>query len=77
TNYGIASSGLKQSLIKLKQMESVLSENLKIEPKPLFITGYTDLQNIASESALIKNNFQKIGTVDYESEINNAWIVKA
>ncbi|KKS02112.1 MAG: hypothetical protein UU64_C0002G0001, partial [candidate division WWE3 bacterium GW2011_GWF2_41_45] len=51
--------------------------NLKIEPRPLFITGYTDLQNIASESALIKNNFQKIGTVDYESEINNAWIVKA
>ncbi len=74
---GVAANGLKQSLIRLKQMESTLAEYSKNDPRPIFITAYTDPKNPTSESSLIKNNFQKIGTVDYEGEINNAWIVKA
>lgn len=77
THPGIALHGLRQALIKLKNMEQTVADYSENVPRPIFITAYTDPQNTFSEISLVKNNFQKVGTVDYEGEMDNVWIAKA
>lgn len=68
---GVAISGLKQMLIKIEQMEKTVLAG------PIFITAYTNPENLASEGVLRQNNFTKLEQqMDYGKEKDNVWIKK-
>lgn len=67
---GVAVNGLKQTIDILRKIDNNGSRDL-------YITGYTDPKNIASEYVLNANRFTKIDTqIMYEGELNNVWVRK-
>jgi flagellar motor protein MotB len=70
-NYkGVAVNGLKQSIDIIKKINNNYS-------KDIYITGYTDPQNIASEYVLETNGFTKLSQqITYINELSNIWIKK-
>ena len=66
----VARIALKQSIDIILKMNNNHSPNI-------FLTGYTDPKNIASESALINNDFQKLDQqIHYVDDLSNILIKK-
>ncbi len=72
---GVAISGVKQSLIKLREMEKTTSAEIHPE-RPIFVSAYTYPDNIASEKVLLQNGFKKLEKMvnDKIGKPNNVWI---
>lgn len=67
-NVGV--SGLKRSIEIIKKMKNNKTRNI-------YITGYTDPNNIASEYVLKNNGFEKLSSqMMYINEVSNIWIKK-
>lgn len=73
---GVAVNGVKQSLILLRQMENLMAQSSTESPRPIYITAYTESENVPSEKALIVNGFQSMGIADYDGKTNNFWLKK-
>ena len=72
---GVAVNGVKQTLGIIADLEVTIAQAANKEPRPIVITAYTDPANGASEAVLKKNGFQLLGEkVDYDGELNNAWV---
>ena len=73
---GVATCGIKQTLIKLKQMEKTFSEASNLSPRKIFVSAYTYPDNIASEKVLENNGFKKLPQqiTDDDNLPNNVWI---
>ncbi len=74
---GVAVNGLKQSLIKLKQMEETISTASGEAPRRVLITAYTSPENKASEAVLSRNGFEIAGSQQYkkgEEHEDRLWI---
>jgi hypothetical protein len=70
THKYVARIALKQSVDIILKMNNNHSPNI-------FLTGYTDPQNVASESALMNNDFQKLDQqIHYIDSLSNIWIKK-
>ena len=69
-NRGVAVNGLKQSIDIIKKIDNNKSQHI-------FITGYTDPNNIASENVLQINGFEKLESqITYVNELSNIWLKK-
>ncbi len=67
---GVAVNGLKNTMEILRKIDNN-------DSRDLYITGYTDPKNIASEFVLNSNRFTKLDSqIIYEGEMNNVWIRK-
>lgn len=67
---GVAVNGLKNTIDIIRKMD----DN---DSKDLYITAYTESNNIASEFVLKTNRFEKLNEqISYENELNNVWIRK-
>lgn len=67
---GVAVNGLKNTLEILRKIDNN-------DSRDLYITGYTDPKNIASEYVLNSNRFTKLDEqILYENEMSNIWIRK-
>lgn len=63
-------NGLKQTMEILRKIDNNDSHDL-------YIIGYTDTKNIASEYVLSTNRFEKLNKqIIYGNELNNIWIKK-
>lgn len=67
---GVAVNGLKQTMEILRKIDDNVSYDI-------YITGYTDPKNIASEYVLKTNRFEKLkNKILYDDELNDVWIRK-
>lgn len=67
---GVAVNGLKLTMELLIKMDNNVARDI-------YITGYTESRNIASEYVLNANRFTKLEKqVVYEGELNNVWVRK-
>lgn len=67
---GVAVNGLKQTLEIIRKIDNN-------DLRDIYITGYTDPKNIASEYVLNTNRFEKMKKkIMYEGELNNVWVRK-
>lgn len=67
---GVAVNGLKNTMEILRKMDNNGSRDL-------YITGYTDPKNIASEFVLGSNRFTKLESkIVYDNELCNVWVKK-
>lgn len=67
---GVGVNGLKQTLDIIRKIDNN-------DLRDIYITGYTDPYNIASEYVLNTNRFEKLKEqIMYEDELNNVWIRK-
>lgn len=67
---GVGVNGLKTTMEILRKIDNN-------DSKDIYITGYTESKNIASEFVLKTNRFEKLESqIVYENELNNAWIRK-
>lgn len=75
TDYGgVAVSGLRQALIRIREMENTVSSTAD-PPRKIYITAYTDSKNTASEAVLSKNDFQNVEQTKYDDgEVETTWI---
>lgn len=75
--YGsVVPNGLKQTLLKLANMEEQISKSSGIKSRSIYISAYTNPKHRASEIVLAGNGFVKKGTIDYDGEEDNLWIKK-
>ncbi|MBP9818044.1 hypothetical protein KBC75_04870 [Candidatus Shapirobacteria bacterium] len=69
-NRYVAVNGLKQSLETIRTIDNHKS-------KEVYLTGYTDPLNSASEAVLKNNGFIKLShQIPYENELSNIWLLK-
>jgi hypothetical protein len=67
---GVAVNGLKNTMDIIRKIDNNGSYDL-------YITGYTESRNIASEYVLNSNRFTKLDSqIVYEGELNNVWVKK-
>ncbi|MCJ7740211.1 hypothetical protein MUP32_02745 [Candidatus Microgenomates bacterium] len=76
---GVALSGLRQTMILVKQMEDAISKEIAItkpaiKARPVYITAYTDPKNIPMEESLEKAGFKKVAHETYDNGEENTWM---
>lgn len=73
---GVAINGVRQALLKLKEMEETIANKSGLPPRPIYVSAYTYTDNGNSIRVLIQNGFQKLDKtiVDDEGIENHAWV---
>ena len=74
---GVAVNGLKQSIIRISQIEKGMTADGK-PARPIFLTAYMDPTNMPSEKVVEKNGFENLGEMPYDEDgfMVNVWIKK-
>lgn len=71
---GVAVSGVRQSLIKLHEMEQVIAKADGKPPREIIVYAFTEEKNVASEAVLRKNGFTLAEhTHEYDGVQNHVW----
>ncbi len=72
---GVAVSGVRQTMQLLAEREVLITEQMRVPPRPILITAYSNPKNPASEKVLEKNGFTKLDHPfeESEAEVIFAW----
>ncbi len=71
---GVALSGLQQTMILVQQMEATISKEMGVEPRPVYISAYTDPKNEQIEKSLKEVGFENVAYEEYDDGPENTWL---